>query len=170
MDDVEGGAGTRRLVVGRTERLERGLRPVDADHDPTTVTRRGALVADDEDGAAGVRHDLHRHGADPGAAEHPVAPRADDDEGGRARRVDEGLAREPVAHEGRHREGGVDRVGTRDAVGEEPVRVGVDLAAVGAPTEAEHRQVGGEGVEDDEVEPARPGDAGGMADGRHGER
>ena len=126
--------------------------------DPSTPTttrppaRRRALVADDEHGAPGMGDDLHRDRADAGPAEDPVPAGPDDDEGRRARGVDEGLARVPVAHERRHGEAGVDGVGTRRALGEQPARARRP-PRVGAPAEAEHRQVRREGVEDDEVMP-----------------
>ena len=146
---VEPPAGAQGLVERDAERPQRRLRPVDT-HDHPAVDRGAArrLVTDDQHRAAGVRDDLHGDGSHAGAAEHAVAHRAHDHEGRGARGVDEGLARVAVTDAGGDLERGVDRVGPRHPVGDEPLGVvGHHRRPVGQLAEPEHGQVGREGVQ-----------------------
>ena len=97
-------------------------------------------MPDDEHRTAGVRHDLHGHGADAGPAEDTVPHRSDDDERGGASGVNERLARVTVADRRRHGQRGVDGVRPRDPIGDEApgVRRG-DVRPVRELAEPEHR-------------------------------
>ena len=169
MDDVEGRAREDRLVEGDREGSQGGLGAVDADDDPVQAWCLGSLVADHEHGTARVGDDLHRHGADAGPAEHPVAHGAHDDQGRGAGGVDESLAGIAVPRGRRHRKRRVDRMGVRGGRGEQAPGVRRDDRVVGQRTETEHGKVGGEGVQQMEGHATGAGDLGAAPHRGHGE-